>query len=278
MRRKTLGLLPVLVLGACGAADGAGGSPAAEAAAAVSEVPAANGPGTRASVEAGQHGSRAVSESSDLLEFEFAYPAAAGAIPPLKARLDERLATERADMAEGARQAKEEAEANGYPFHPYGSWTSWEVVTDLPRWLSLSQSYSAYTGGAHPNHRTASLLWDREEGAEREVLSLFASAAALEAAVQPQLCQALDRQREEKRGEPVVRAASDWMTECPALDSVTVLLGSATKEKFDRLGFLFDPYVAGPYAEGGYEVTLPVTQAVIAAVRPEFRASFASGR
>ncbi|MEO0056797.1 MAG: hypothetical protein RIT17_233, partial [Pseudomonadota bacterium] len=31
----------------------------------------------------------------------------------------------------------------------------------------------------------------------------------------------------------------------------------------------------GSYAEGPYEVTLPVTQAVLAAVKPEYKAAFA---
>ena len=47
---------------------------------------------------------------------------------------------------------------------------------------------------------------------------------------------------------------------------------------FDRIGFLIGPYAAGPYAEGSYDVTLPVTPAVIAAVKPEFRTAFAAGR
>jgi len=57
-----------------------------------------------------------------------------------------------------------------------------------------------------------------------------------------------------------------------------VILGSADKQHFTRIGVLIDPYAAGPYAEGGYEVTLPVTPAVLRAVKPEYRALFAHGR
>ena len=46
----------------------------------------------------------------------------------------------------------------------------------------------------------------------------------------------------------------------------------------DRIGILIGPYEAGPYAEGGYEVTLPVTPAILAVVKPEYRASFAASR
>ena len=47
---------------------------------------------------------------------------------------------------------------------------------------------------------------------------------------------------------------------------------------FDRVGFLIDPYTAGPYAEGTYEVTLPVTRAILAAVKPEYAESFTATR
>ena len=57
-----------------------------------------------------------------------------------------------------------------------------------------------------------------------------------------------------------------------------MILGSSNGKAFDRIGILVAPYEAGPYAEGDYEITLPVTDAVIAAVKPEYRPSFASRR
>ena len=58
----------------------------------------------------------------------------------------------------------------------------------------------------------------------------------------------------------------------------TVILGSSNKQQFDRIGILIAPYEAGPYAEGDYEITLPVTKAVLAAVKPQYRSVFALGR
>jgi hypothetical protein len=57
-----------------------------------------------------------------------------------------------------------------------------------------------------------------------------------------------------------------------------VLLGSSNKRRFNRIGLIASPYVAGSYAEGQYEVTLPVTPKVLAAVKPEYKAAFALGR
>jgi len=42
----------------------------------------------------------------------------------------------------------------------------------------------------------------------------------------------------------------------------------------DQISFVASPYVAGPYVEGAYEIALPVTSAIIAALKPEYRSSF----
>ena len=73
-------------------------------------------------------------------------------------------------------------------------------------------------------------------------------------------------------------ASGDEFDKCLAPSEVTVLLGSGDKVHFTRIGLIADPYMAGSYAEGSYEVTLPVTPALIKAVRPEFRGAFAVGR
>lgn len=58
----------------------------------------------------------------------------------------------------------------------------------------------------------------------------------------------------------------------------TIILGSSNGQQFDRIGVLIAPYQAGPYSEGDYEVTLPVTRAVLAALKPQYRSVFAPGR
>jgi hypothetical protein len=57
-----------------------------------------------------------------------------------------------------------------------------------------------------------------------------------------------------------------------------MILGSGDRQHFTRIGILIGPYEAGPYAEGDYEITLPVTPEVLAAVKPEYRADFAAAR
>ena len=69
--------------------------------------------------------------------------------------------------------------------------------------------------------------------------------------------------------------ALDDFNECVSLEDVTVLLGSSNGRAFNRIGVQIGPYVAGPYVEGSWEFTLPVTADVFAAVKPEYSDAFA---
>ncbi len=62
------------------------------------------------------------------------------------------------------------------------------------------------------------------------------------------------------------------------MKELTPLWGSSNRQAINRIGLIADQYVAGSYAEGPYEITLPVTPAVIAAVKPGNRAAFAVKR
>ena len=218
---------------------------------------------------------RSVKDENELYRFEFSYPAAVTAIPALSDQLDAELAAKRSELASDAKVARDEARLSEFPYNPYSRSITWQVVTDLPDWLSLSVLNGAYTGGAHPNYWFDSLLWDKVAGKRREPLALFISNRVLSAAIRDDFCRELDRQREKKRGEKVVRSADDFMSQCIDPADYTLILGSSDRTFFNRIGILVPPYEAGPYAEGDYEVTLPVTPAILATVKPEFRTHFA---
>lgn len=220
---------------------------------------------------------RAVEVKAPLYEFSYSYPAAAGRIPALKTWLDKDLARQQAEIATEARDGKEEARKGHFPFNGYDASTSWQVVTDLPGWLSLSGMVEDYSGGAHPNHGPVALLWDKQAGRRMKAVDLF-DGRALTAALQPAFCAALNKQRAERRGQPVDPNSTDEFDACLDPAKEVLILGSADHRKFTRIGILIGPYEAGPYAEGDYEITLPVTPAVIAAARPQYRAAFAAGR
>jgi len=223
-------------------------------------------------------GARNDKQSTELFEFEYSYPAAAGAIPKLKAELDADLAKQKAALAASAKEQQAESKKQGFPFNPLGNWTAWKVVTDLPGWLSLSADISDYSGGAHPNHGVDALVWDRKADQRRAPLDLFTSKEALSRAIRTDFCAALNKQRAGKRGAPIPVGSTDEFDQCIDPVAATVILGSSNRNGFDRIGILVGPYQAGPYVEGDYEVTLPVTDAVLATVKPEYRSAFAAKR
>jgi len=269
MRSVPAALLAALLVSCSGAGEGGGGAAqtglVAPAAAATPRAPSA-GRG------------REVTDENPAFSFAYSYPAAAAAIPPLRARLEADLSAAKARLAKDAAAARAEAGRGG---HPYQAWywsQKWSVVSDLPRWLSLSAEYGSYTGGAHGMYWFGAMLWDKAARMPRDPLTLFTSKQALSSAIRTPFCAALDRQRAQKRkGEPGPGGRGEFDS---CIDPVkqTVILGSRGRKRFDRIGILVAPYEAGPYAEGSYEVTVPVTAAVLGAVKPQYRASFASGR
>lgn len=221
---------------------------------------------------------RTVKEENELYEFSYFYPVQAAVIPALETWLDADLARHKAEVAKGADEDKKAADGGEFPFRAHSGSTEWKLVADLPGWLSLSALVGGYTGGAHPNYAYTSILWDKQANRRIEVAELFASKAALAAAIRPAFCDALDAQRAKKRGEKVNRKSGDAFDECIDPTESAIILGSSNRRTFDRIGVLVSPYSAGPYAEGDYEVTLPLTPAVVAAIKPQYRAAFSAGR
>jgi hypothetical protein len=206
-------------------------------------------------------------------EFAYRYPAAAARIPALKRTLDGEAANLRRKTAHDAASDRREAKASGFPFRPYSYEKTWKVVTDTPRFLSLSSDSYEYTGGAHGQPASSALLWDKAAGRRLDTKAVFVSFAALQSATRIDYCARLrTEQRRRNQGE------GSSMNVCPPVKDLTILLGSTDGRAIDRIGLLADPYVAGSYAEGSYEVTLPVTRAIAGAVKPAYRAAFALGR
>ncbi len=221
---------------------------------------------------------RKTQERTSSFLFEYNYPAEAAAIPSLVAELEADLAKRRRELAEAAKEGRALAKESDFEFNPYSYTVNWTVVADLPGWLSLTAGAEEYTGGAHPNHWAQALLWDKSADQSRVASDLFISRAALASAIREPFCKALNRERAERRGEPVSADSDDQFDQCIDPTASAVILGSSNKQQFDRIGILIAPYEAGPYAEGEYEITLPVTKAVLAVVKPQYRSVFALGR
>jgi hypothetical protein len=208
--------------------------------------------------------------------FNYAYPAEAGTIPALRAWLEQDRTRLQASTARQATAARRQARSGGFPFRRYELQKTWKVVTSTPRFLSLSGEIYSYTGGAHGTPGSTALLWDKSARVRLEPRAVFGSVAALEAALRPTYCARLKAERSGRLEGAVTKDGP--FAACPALKELTLLLGSSDRRRIDRLGLIADPYVAGSYAEGAYEITLPVTAAVLRTVRPAYRTAFAPGR
>lgn len=213
-------------------------------------------------------------------EFRYAWPAQVSAEAALARQLtaerDRLLAEEKREWEAGLADAPDDCA----PCRNRSYAMEWKVVADTPGFLSLSGEFATYTGGAHGMYGVRSLVWDKAADRAIDGAAMFASPDALEAALGPKLCAALNDAREEKRGEPVPPPSGDDMgfNACSRLAEATVLIGSASGKAFDRIGIWYGPYVAGSYAEGAYELDFPVDAAVLRAVKPEYAKAFAVTR
>ncbi len=272
MMRSILALALAGTLAACDLGGGGASDPAPTA----TPKPTAATPTATAAATTASNGARAVAEAPDDFLFEYSYPAEAGKIPELAAYLDARLARNREQLANDAVEARREARSEGFPYNKHSFTSVWKVVADLPGWLSLSEEISTYTGGAHGNYTMRSLVWDRKAGRAHDGIALFTSPAALEAALGDRFCDGLDRERAKRRGAPVPADSDDQFDKCPGIDELVVLVGSSNGRTFNRLTLYAGPYVAGPYAEGDFQVDINIDRAILAAVKPEFREAFSA--
>lgn len=273
MRWRLIAILPLLAMAGCSAAEVRDAAPLEQSSA--NTVTTAQAGGSTASAQSVSGGAKAVARSDDLAEFKLSYPAAAGRIPPLARMIEQQAAVAEAEMRETARADRASARTGSYTFRSHMLSSEWKVVADLPRFLSLSNGFATYTGGAHGMYGMQSLVWDKRSAQAMDGAEMFTSPAALGQALGQRFCRALDAERRKRRGGDALGGGFD---ECPSVDALTVLVGSSNGRTFDRLTLYAGPYLAGPYAEGAYEVDLSVDQAVLAAVRPEYRSAFSTGR
>lgn len=260
-------VLAMLALAACSSADEV-----------AEEVGVEDKPAATASASATASSAKGVKvrEETKLFLYEYAYPAQAAAIPALAAILDARGAKARDEMLGEAEELEaEEGDPGEFPVPQHSFEEEWQVVADLPGWLSLSGFFSSYSGGAHGMYGMEGYVWDKQRGRGMDSEELFHSAGYLGSTMGNRVCQALNKEREERRGEPVGES-DDMFNGCPELDEATILAGSSNGKTFDRITVWFGPYVAGPWVEGHYELDFPMTREMLEAVKPAYRSAFSA--
>ena len=216
-------------------------------------------------------------EKSDLIDFHYGWSAQVSAIPQLVERFRKEMDKTKTELIASAREDKAFRDKEGYDFNAYSSTTEYSTAGQSPRLLSLSVEAASYTGGAHGNSGTNGLLWDRQAAKEIAAAGLFATPANMDRLLTQRWCDALNKAREEKRGEPV--GGGGMFDECPKLGEIAIIPTDHDKNgRFERLMLIASPYVAGPWVEGSYEIDLPVTPDLIAALKADYRDSFEAGQ
>lgn len=272
-----LGLsLALLLLTACGGgADKAPNAsnaamPAANAANMATPVPEATGV---------QAGNKVVSHEEDKIEFRYSWPVEAAAIPELDRWLDGNAEALKKKTVDGGRNEQASAKKDAYVFNGYSYSEDWHVVADVPRLLILQSDGYSYTGGAHGMPIVTALFWDKSKKQRLATGAIF-DMPALTTGIKERFCKALDAERAERRGAPVNADDPDELpdfVQCVDIAKQTILPVSLKGEAIDTLRIVIMPYEAGPYAEGIYEIDLPIDAAVRKAVKPAYIAAFSAG-
>ena len=217
-----------------------------------------------------------IERDSKALEFTYEWSAEAAAVPAL----DRRFRTEAAKAyrealrvsAEEQKIAREQKRDYNQQFYS----KQWSTAGQSRGLLSLQYQLGTFTGGAHPNTSYGALLWDRRLARQISLSALFLRQDAFPRLTRIAYCKALnDERRKRRQGEQL----SGEFGQCPKYADLAISPVDKDKDGlFDEIAFVASPYTAGPYAEGEYELVLPVTRQLIAAIKPVYRASFEAQR
>lgn len=212
------------------------------------------------------------------LEFEYGWPAAAAAIPALDEWLRANAETLRTKAQKDAAEDKAMAAKSGYPFHGHSYEETFSAAANTPQALVLQSEGYVFTGGAHGMPIHTVIIWDKA-GRKRLATSALIDIAAAKRLANDRFCDALDREREKRRGAPVRPADPDGIssfTDCVDMAKQTLLPISKGGKALDTLRVVIEPYEAGPYAEGTYVIELPFDARLMEAVKPGWKDAFAT--
>lgn len=195
-------------------------------------------------------------KKTDGIEVKLTLPEAVGRTPALYARLYSEGKNALDGFVEGSTEDVEQLKAAGLMQTGYSREIEYQATADTPRLLGLVRNDYEYTGGAHPNSSMQALTWDKATGKSLAVTELMRPGADM-AAVDKALCDGILAEKKVRTGEAAIDGE---VKACPKLADVSVALERSTVAgKAGGLTALFPPYTLGAYAEGSYEITLPLT-------------------
>ncbi len=181
-------------------------------------------------------------------------PAEIGRYPALHAALYDREVALLKDFAIRA-EADRKSTVGEFPWRQYASERQWTVAAATSKLIGLRGTWFDYTGGAHPNHGATAILWDAGANNELKSAALFRRDADM-GVLDKAICDAVVLAKRNREGAMPL----DDVFSCPKWSETVLALAPSTEVgKIGGLAVLIDPYVVGPYAEGDYEVVIPLS-------------------
>ena len=211
----------------------------------------------------GEEEKPAVSIKTKYIEIEVVIEAALRAYPKLYQAL---IADAKRDAEENRKEAFESWKTDPALFREM-PWTFDRTyrlrVAALP-YVSVLIDTGTFTGGAHPNTRLDTLLWDAKADRRTEAESLFRetqkdgpTTTALAKLVHDAIIE-----EKKKRDVPIDEETERWLEPIKA-DFGTLgassLAPSSVSGRASGMTFHFSPYGVGPYAEGSYTGFVPAS-------------------
>ena len=213
-------------------------------------------------------GTEAVEEARRGFEFSYTWPLEAAAIPALDALLREEAMRLRAESRAAAAEMRREFAGSGADRPPYTFEKAWRTDANLDELVALSAVVHTYSGGAHGNAMYDALIWDRSARERIAFEDLFDDPDAALAAMTPPFCSGLQEERARRR------ESQEGRDDCPAIADHPVALITGPSGRIETFRVLIEPYAAGSYAEGTYEIDVPISDEVLRLVRARFGMAF----
>lgn len=164
--------------------------------------------------------------------------------------------TNRTD-AEKERKSDPELFRNG-PWTMERKYETRSVVDD--RYVSLIRSDYEYTGGAHPNSTSDTILWDKAAGKRISIRPFFIETednGTTMKAMRQGVIASLSAEKKQRGVEGTDTSAIDAIEPKLLKIGPVSLAPSTVAGKSSGLTFHYSPYAVGSYAEGGYVAFVP---------------------
>ncbi|UTD29915.1 DUF3298 domain-containing protein [Bradyrhizobium sp. WD16] len=167
-----------------------------------------------------------------------------------------------ADKHRGEAEEAHRDDPKIFPKDGYGyerNYVTASVVGD--RYVSLLRKDYEYSGGAHPNSYTDTILWDRSVKKRISIRPFFAETADNGPTMNAMVKAIVAALKEEKKKRDIEDSPEmDWYKgiEPSLLKLGPVSLAPSTEAgKSSGLTFNYSPYAVGSYAEGAYRAFVP---------------------